>query len=181
MSKHSTDMDRVALLAARDLMTKAVVTLRPEDGIRDAAAALIENNVHGAPVVDEDGKVLGVLSMTDLTRHEREREHTLQRESDWYQASRDGRQHGVNWSKGWHVEAGETVRVRDVMSPFVISVYENASLWDVVSILLRNQIHRLVVVREPGPVLVGVISETDVLVALYAAMSPEQARPASAK
>ncbi len=165
----------MSVWTARDLMTRKVVTVGPEDGVRDAAARLLENDVHGAPVVDRDGKVVGVWSMTDVTRHEREREPIIRRDSDYYRMAREAREKGVPWDRGFHLEEVGEAKVADWMCPFVISVYENASLADVVGILLRNRIHRVVVVRPPGPELVGVISETDLLVALYAAIAPEDA------
>lgn len=176
MKRPKDVLERLPILTARDLMTKPVVTLRAEQGIREAAAALLEAGVHGAPVVEESGLVIGVLSMTDLTRYERGRETQLQKESDYYRMAREGRERGVSWSKGWHLESPEDATVREVMSPFVISVYEDAMIADVVSILLRNQIHRLIVVRNPGPALVGVVSETDILAAVHAALASEPAR-----
>ncbi len=176
MKPRKNDLDRVPLLTARDLMTQPVITLRSEMGVREAAGLLVDHNVHGAPVVEPDGRVVGVLSMTDIARYERDRDTSLQRESDWYRIAREGRLVGVPWRKGFHAEPPEAVFVREIMSPFVISVFEDASLADVVSILLRNLVHRLIVVREPGPKLVGVVSETDILVAIYSALSPEKVK-----
>lgn len=181
MKPRKPTLERIPSLTAGDLMTRTVFTLRPDHGVREAAALLLENNVHGAPVVDDAGKVLGVFSVTDVTRYERERDTSLPNESDYQRMTDDGRQKGVTWSKGWHLEAPEGTAVREVMSPFVISVYEDASITDVVSILLRNQIQRLIVVREPGPSLVGVVSGTDVLAAVYAALCPESARSVASK
>lgn len=165
----------VTVWTARDLMSPTVVTVRPDDTVREAAALLLERNVHGAPVVDDDGRAIGVLSMTDLARHERERVEGGFRDSDWYRLGREGRVRGIPWERGFHLEVPPEATVREWMSPFVVSVYEDATLADVLGILLRNQIHRVIVVREPGPQLVGVISETDLLVALYAALVPDHA------
>lgn len=176
MKAHRNDMERISILTAKDLMTRPPISLEPGMGVREAASLLLDNGVHGAPVVEKDGRVVGVLSMTDLTRWERERGTAMQRESDWYRTAREAREQGVHLARGYHVEGPEDGTVREIMSPFVISVYENANLADVVSILLRNRIHRLIVVKEPGPKLVGVVSETDVLVAIYAALSPEEVK-----
>ncbi|HEX9892074.1 MAG TPA: CBS domain-containing protein [Actinomycetota bacterium] len=57
---------RTAGLTARDLMTPDVITTRPETSVREAARAMIESGVKRLPVVDGDGRVLGVVSRRDL-------------------------------------------------------------------------------------------------------------------
>ena len=55
-------------LTAADLGTKLVVTLPEAMALREAAQELLRAGVHGAPVVDADGRCTGVLSVTDLAR-----------------------------------------------------------------------------------------------------------------
>jgi predicted transcriptional regulator len=55
-------------LTATDLQTRVVVTLPIGMPLRDAARALAEARVHGAPVVDPAGRCVGVLSVTDVAR-----------------------------------------------------------------------------------------------------------------
>ncbi len=58
-----TDPHRV--LTARDVMTHSLVTLTPETSIYDAIRKLISKKISGAPVLDSDGKMVGVLSELD--------------------------------------------------------------------------------------------------------------------
>lgn len=53
---------------ARELMTTSLVTFRPENTLLEAMAALLKHSISGAPVVDEDGKLVGVLSELDCLR-----------------------------------------------------------------------------------------------------------------
>jgi CBS domain-containing protein len=53
-------------MPVRDIMTREVVTLRPEMRASEAARVLFHHRIHGAPVVDEEGRVVGVLSAMDL-------------------------------------------------------------------------------------------------------------------
>ncbi len=55
-------------LTADDLMTRDVVRLTEEMPLRDAARLMLENQIGGAPVVDRDGRCVGVLSATDFLR-----------------------------------------------------------------------------------------------------------------
>ena len=47
---------------ARDIMTKAVVAISRQTTASDAIRILLENNISGAPVVDDDGTVIGIIS-----------------------------------------------------------------------------------------------------------------------
>jgi predicted transcriptional regulator len=51
---------------ADSVMTRQMMTLRPQDPLSKAATRLIEEQVSGAPVVDDAGACVGVLSVTDL-------------------------------------------------------------------------------------------------------------------
>ena len=53
---------------AREIMTRKLVTLRPETRAVDAAALLLKHGISGAPVVDADGRLLGLLSEYDCLR-----------------------------------------------------------------------------------------------------------------
>jgi CBS domain-containing protein len=55
-------------MKVRDVMTVRVATLRPDEALERAAALFIERRIGGAPVVTEDGEVVGVLSTSDLAR-----------------------------------------------------------------------------------------------------------------
>ena len=55
-------------LTAQDLLTREVVTLRAGMPLRDAARLMAAERVHGAPVVDAEGRCVGVLSVSDLMR-----------------------------------------------------------------------------------------------------------------
>lgn len=59
-----TSIDR----CAGDLMARDVVTVSPETPILDVHRLFVEEEIHGAPVVDEDGVVRGVISTLDLLR-----------------------------------------------------------------------------------------------------------------
>lgn len=50
---------------AKDVMTKKVVTVGPKDKVKEAVRLMVENEVSGLPVVDEDCKVVGLLTEAD--------------------------------------------------------------------------------------------------------------------
>lgn len=53
---------------AADVMTRDVITVGPQTALRDLAKILSENRINGVPVVDEEGKVIGVVCESDLVK-----------------------------------------------------------------------------------------------------------------
>jgi len=54
------------MLKAKDIMTRTVITVSPDMEIVHAAKILLENRINGAPVMDETGKLVGILCQSDL-------------------------------------------------------------------------------------------------------------------
>ena len=52
--------------AAKDVMTKNVITIDPEASLQDAIHMLIDKGISGMPVVDADGKMVGIISEKDI-------------------------------------------------------------------------------------------------------------------
>ena len=55
----------------REIMTRDVITVAPQTPIREAASLMVDHSVSGLPVVDEQGKLVGVLSEGDLILRQR--------------------------------------------------------------------------------------------------------------
>ncbi|OGR38249.1 MAG: hypothetical protein A2051_13385 [Desulfovibrionales bacterium GWA2_65_9] len=60
------------MLKAIDIMTPDPVTLSPDTDIRTAATLLLDKKINGAPVVDAQGKLLGVLCQSDLVAQQKQ-------------------------------------------------------------------------------------------------------------
>ena len=54
------------MLKAKDIMTKEVITISPDTEIAQAAKMLLSNRINGLPVIDETGKLVGILCQSDL-------------------------------------------------------------------------------------------------------------------
>ncbi len=53
-------------MLAKDIMTKKVITVSPTTSVKDLAKELTENKISGMPVTDKNGKILGIVSRTDV-------------------------------------------------------------------------------------------------------------------
>jgi len=142
---------------AAELMTRNPLSLRDDVPLKEAIAFLVDRNVSGAPVIDEAGRPVGVLTQSDVLVHDREEVgHVDPPEFD------HGRPLPRSWWDRFQVERVDATPVSDVMTPAVFCVGLDAPAWEVVSLMRELSVHRLFVVDADG-VLVGVITAMDVL------------------
>ncbi|MPW19376.1 CBS domain-containing protein [Paraburkholderia sp. CNPSo 3157] len=145
-------------MRALDIMTTPVVTATPDMTIHDAARLFVDNGISGMPVVDEDGKVIGIVSQRDLLhRVENGTGHGKRRwwlefllSSPREQAARYVKEHG-------HV-------VGDVMCNQVISISEDMSLAQIADLMERRHLKRVPVLKDGK--LVGIVSRSNLIRAL---------------
>lgn len=164
MNATQTDFHAATLIlsaeTAADLMTKGVVSIRHGATIREAGAFLVESGISGAPVVDDAGRAIGVISHTDIVRHDSIPRVKSADVSDFY---REVDPRCPPLLRGFiYDKRAESVPVSDVMSPVIIQVATDDSALSVIARLLALKIHRLFVADVTGT-LVGVVSSFDVL------------------
>ncbi len=141
------------LLEAEDLMSRDVVTVPAGMSLRAAARLLSRARVSGAPVVDETGRCVGVLSTSDflkLAGHVPLRRGDSSISSDWQMLD--------------DKEVPED-SVAAYMTPDPVTVKADTLLPDVARRMLDAHIHRVVVLDEEDRPI-GVLSSTDVLAAV---------------
>ena len=143
-------------MQARDVMTRRVVTVMPDTGVREVARILLSNRISAVPVVDAGGSVIGMVSEGDLVR--RTETGINVRRSWWLSLLADDRAEAFVKSHG--------TRARDVMTREVVSVSENASLEEVATLLERHRIKRVPVVHDGK--LAGIVSRANLLHGLVA-------------
>jgi CBS domain-containing protein len=143
-------------------MTHNPVSLDQHSTLQEAAAILTDREISALPVIDDSGRPVGVLSRTDLVRHERETPNYLHPKEESYGESELTLSSGEKLGAGFLVETVVPTEVREVMTPAVISIPTDTPVVDVVAKMLALKVHRIFVVDKTG-VLVGVISAHDVL------------------
>ncbi len=144
-----------------DLMTRDVAVINRKSDVHELEKVLLERRVHGLPVVDDEGILVGVISQTDLMA--------------WhYNSGVDGgayydtsRLHvsDENSIAGLRLTDIQTATVEEVMSPLVHCIRADLPIAVAASTMIRQRIHRLVVVDERLHVK-GVISALDILRAI---------------
>ncbi len=145
-------------MKAKDVMTKGVLTVRPETTVRDIARRLIERNVSAVPVVDLDERVVGIVSEGDLMRRP---ELDTERYPSWWLHLFVG---ADDWAKEYVRSHGLTAE--DVMTRSVISASEETTLEEIATLLEKHRIKRVPILRDGR--LVGIVSRANLLHGLVA-------------
>jgi CBS domain-containing protein len=131
---------------ADELMSSPVVTVTPEMSVKAAAGVLLDGNVIAAPVLDDVGALVGIVSETDLLAH---------------RTPHDPRAH-LRLLPDDPVPPPHAVR--DVMTTNVITTPEHADAADTVTVMLERRVKSLPVLRDGR--VVGMVSQRDLLRAL---------------
>lgn len=141
---------------ASDVMTTHVISVNPDMPVREVARLFVEQKISGAPVVDSVGRVVGIISESDLL-HRSELGTDKRQRSSWlklFSASEDARDYIKS----------HALKVKDVMSTPVIFVSEDTSIRDVADLLETRRVKRVPVLK--GGELTGIISRANLVRAL---------------
>lgn len=129
--------------------------------IHELATFLTENEIPGAPVLDEGGKLVGVVSVTDIALSEAERASV---EVDPTRPSfySGGWKERVNRGdlSGMHIE-NNGLLVRDIMTPAAYTIPETTPVSQIAKTMIAGRLHRLLVTRHHQ--LIGIITTLDLL------------------
>jgi CBS domain-containing protein len=139
-------------MEAREIMTRDVVTVGPDATVGEIAAILVRNRISAVPVVSGT-QLLGIVSQTDLAH--RSETGTEKRRKWWLEVFADPDAKAREYVKS------HGLRARDVMTRFVVSVPEGASLAEVADVLDTHRIRQVPVMSDGR--LVGMISRADLV------------------
>lgn len=125
-------MDELTVLEAKRY---GIISCLADSALEDAILRMVQEDVSGLVVVDQDGYLEGIITRTDLLR-------AYQQTPDW-----------------------KSCKVSDFMKSDVITVTPRDPISQVIQLLVENQIHRLVIVQKEEEKLrpVGVISDADLV------------------
>ena len=137
-------------MKVRDIMTTDPVRVTGDTRLKEAARLMVQHRVSGLPVVDEAGKLIGIVSEGDFIRRE---------------AGRD-RPHGVSlldavFGEGELRPVGAET-VAEVMTRGVVTITPEATVGEAARVMGRRSVKRLPVVDLEGD-LVGIVSRSDIV------------------
>jgi len=147
------------MLIAKQIMTRDPYTVTPETAVRDLAEKLTENNYSGAPVLDEGGALIGVVTVSDLI-FQKKKLHlpTVFTLFDSVVTL------GAPYEVDDQIKKMLGSTVSEIMTRDAITVDEDAQLEDIATIMSEQGRHFIPVVKDG--LLAGVIDRSDVMKAI---------------
>jgi CBS-domain-containing membrane protein len=137
-------------------MERASFLVGPTMTLVDLMRLFVDMGAHAAPVVDEQGEPIGVVSKADAFAELSERPESMRRSGVYRAVSAASKSAVSNW------DAGTPALVRDIMTPLTTVVFEETTLADAAALIANRRIHPLPVMDEQGQVA-GILSSIDVL------------------
>jgi CBS domain-containing protein len=149
-------MERGINMQAKDIMVRNVITVKRDQTVEDVIRLLMEHNVSGLPVVDDDNRVVGIVSEGDLIYRSK------QLKLPSYFTILDGYIF-LESPKTMEEQIKKMVgyRVEDIMTEKVITLEEEDSIEKAASLMTDRKVNRLPVVKDGK--LVGIISRRDII------------------
>jgi len=144
---------------AKDLMWPNPVSIEETATVREGVAFLVDKGFSAAPVIDNAGRPVGVLSRADILVHDRELVRHVS-PPEYYRGTDLSTEKEL--AEGFQVEEVDVTSIKEIMTPVVYSVLPDAPVTEVINQMTGLKVHRLFVV-DPEGVLLGVISTMDVL------------------
>ncbi len=145
----------------KDVMTTRVITVSTDDSVEKCAKLLQENDISGLPVVDEAGKVVGMITEGDLIRR------ASRVEAPGYLEILGGLIYLGSPNKFVEeLQRAMALEVGKMMSRDVVSIKPDESLEKAATLMVKKNINRLPVIDEKGK-LVGLVSRRDIMKHLY--------------
>ena len=138
-----------------EIMTQPVLTIDEDRTLEEVAQKMLNNRVGGLPVVDNDGKIVGMVTESDFSAKEHaipfSRQYAPQLFGDWMSKE------GVDKA----YKAARSIQVKEIMSSPAITIVEGDTVAEAIRKMLAQGVHRLPVVRDGVPV--GIVSRHDLL------------------
>lgn len=147
-------------MKARDVMVSPVITVGENETVRDLAKLLIAKHISAVPVIDSDGKVVGIVTEADLLHRT---ETGTERPVSWW----------LSLVSGDRALAGEyikshAVKIKDVMTRDVKTANPDTALAEIADLFEEHHVKRVPIVSKGGD-LVGIVSRANIIQAVASA------------
>ncbi len=146
------------MLTAKDIMTKEVITIKPDATVKELAKLLIEHKISGVPVVDEDGNIAGIVTENDLiSQNKRLHIPTVLRLFDAYFVLGSGKVEE-------EIKRMTASLVDGICTKEVVSINEETTLQEIATIMSEKNIHLIPVLKDRS--VVGIVGKADIVRAM---------------
>jgi len=139
---------------AHDIMTTQVFSVNRTTPVMEVAELMAEKTVSGIPVLEEDGKVAGIISEKDFLSHmgSRDKTHFMAVVAECLKG------------KGCVAMPIRSQKAEDIMTSPAVTVKEDTSVIEIANLFTEKNINRVPVINEEGR-LKGIVSRADIVLA----------------
>jgi CBS domain-containing protein len=142
------------------LMQRDIVTVSPDDMLKNALALMVENHVTGLPVMDDNCRCIGLITSSDILNHAEEKSEDTAAGGSTQYFDPETQQWDTMQLASYGMDEFGDVPVNEVMSRDLIWVERETPLQDVARRMMSERIHR-VLVMDKNANLYGIISAYD--------------------
>ena len=133
---------------AKDIMQTRVISVGVDDPLMSVHRLFVDEEISGAPVVNDRGEVVGVISARDLLRDHQEEEEVDRDDSVYYLGDLSDETREFMSNQRDFVETLASRTAGDVMSRDIIAVDSDAPVAKIAETLISNKIHRVLVLED---------------------------------
>ena len=139
----------------KDMMTRDVITVSPNSSLREVGQMLKEKKISGIPVIETDGSIVGIVTVTDILK-------ILKEIYQWQEIER--KTVGLRVSELLGKESLNK-KVKDVMTKNVFTLDENKTIKDLMQLMFTKNAHTIPITRDGR--LVGIIGKRDLVYSCF--------------
>ena len=148
------------MFLARDIMSVSTISVSKNNNVKVALDLLAEHNISGLPVVDDEGKVVGIISGSDILSYSHQK-NVVPKTSSSFWISPYTESDDIDIIRSGF-EVLHRTAIEQVMTKKVFTVKEDAAISDVAKLMISKTINRVPVVDDAGKLL-GIISRADLV------------------
>lgn len=145
----------------QDIMTKEVLSVKSDWSLETLSQFFFDKHISGAPVVDHNENLLGIVSISDLARTSTLSPTAEHETHDYYLDTRIHSGISQDDMAMLRLESESAITVKDIMTPMIFEVEEDATVQEAANMMLKGRIHRVFVTRDKK--VVGVVTTMDML------------------
>ncbi|MDW7672042.1 MAG: CBS domain-containing protein [Bacillota bacterium] len=141
---------------AKDIMTRDVITVTKDQTVNQVIEILMDKNISGLPVVDEDGKVIGIVTEGDLIYRSKKLEiprYFTILDSYIFLDNTKKMEEQIRKMVGYRVE--------DIMTKNVVVVDSEETVEEIATIMTKKNVNRVPVIKDG--VLAGIVTRRDII------------------
>lgn len=150
------------MTTVKEIMTSDLIFAESDWSLNQLSQLFFDNQISGAPVLDKNKKLVGVVSLTDLSRNTASPAHNLEDQPhEFYLSGILEKRFAEEEIRAFQIETESLITVNEIMTPMVFEVEENTTVQKAADIMIKGHIHRIFVRSNSS--IIGVVTAMDML------------------